>query len=185
MKKYIYPEKQQIMVNTTTLRPALCLDLDGTVRYSKSGEFINEIDDIALYDGVEEVLWRKRDDKYLILGVTNQGGVAYGHKTPTDVERELARTAELFNRNPFHVIEACYHHKKGQIEPYNTRSLLRKPDIGMLVLCEVECFKEGYMIDWAGSLFVGDRPEDQECARNAGIAFRWAWDFFGRPKPGE
>jgi phosphoglycolate phosphatase-like HAD superfamily hydrolase len=30
---------------------------------------------------------------------------------------------------------------------------------------------------------VGDRDEDMECAKNAGMAFQWAWDFFNREKP--
>ena len=171
------------MVSDVILKPALCLDLDGTIRYSKSGEFINTIEDIALFDGIENKLWFYRTEmRFLILGISNQGGVAYGYKTPRDIENEVNATIGLFNNNPFHMIKMCYHHEDGSIEPYNTRSLLRKPNIGMLVLCEHECFENGYMIDWSNSLFVGDRPEDQQCARNAGIAFRWAWDFFGRPK---
>jgi D-glycero-D-manno-heptose 1,7-bisphosphate phosphatase len=69
------------------------------------------------------------------------------------------------------------------VVPYNYRSLLRKPDIGMLALMEYELFDEGYIVDWDNSLFVGDRPEDQECAKRAGLSFHWAWDFFGRPNP--
>jgi D-glycero-D-manno-heptose 1,7-bisphosphate phosphatase len=184
VKTYIYPDRKQVMVSGVELKPALFLDLDGTVRYSSSGEFINHVDDIELFEGVEETLWHWRIGQgFLILGISNQGGVAFGFKTPRDVEKELDRTVELFDKNPFHLIKACYHHGDGKVEPYNTRSLLRKPDIGMLALCENECFDFGYMIDWSKSLFVGDRPEDQECARNAKIPFRWAWDFFGRPKP--
>jgi D-glycero-D-manno-heptose 1,7-bisphosphate phosphatase len=182
-KTYVFPDKKQIMVSDVTLKPALCLDFDGTIRYSMSGEFIDGPDDIELFADVEEKLWRWRDIGYLLLGISNQGGVAYGFKTPHDIENELDATMALFEKNPFHMVKMCYHHEGGKIEPYNTRSMLRKPDIGMLVLCEYECFENGYMIDWANSLFVGDRPEDQECARNAGIAFQWAWDFFGRPKP--
>jgi D-glycero-D-manno-heptose 1,7-bisphosphate phosphatase len=183
-KTYVFPDKKQIMVSDVTLKPALCLDLDGTIRYSMSGKFINEPGDIELFDGVERTLWHWRKGLgYLILGISNQGGVAFGFKTPRDVEKELEATARLFHENPFHMVKMCYHHAEGKVEPYNTRSMLRKPDTGMLVLCEYECFENGYMIDWANSLFVGDRPEDQECARNANIAFQWAWDFFGRPKP--
>lgn len=165
------------------LKPALCLDFDGTIRYSLSGEFINKPEDVALFPDVEEKIWQYRDEGYLICGITNQGGVAYGYKTPSDNDAEIDKTCSLFERNPFHIIKSCLHHPKGSHEPYNHRSLLRKPDVGMLCLCEVEAWEAGYIVDWDHSLFVGDRPEDMECAERAGIHFSWAWEFFGRPNP--
>lgn len=164
------------------IAPALCLDLDGTVRYSKSGTFINGPDDVALYPDVEGRLWEYREKDFLVFGVSNQGGVAYGYKTRQQVLEELDATLTLFTRNPFHLLKMCYHHPEGTVFPYNKRSLLRKPDIGMLALIEFEAIQEGYVVDWDQSLFVGDRPEDEECARNARIPFRWADEFFGRGK---
>lgn len=54
----------------------------------------------------------------------------------------------------------------------------RKPQPGMLLEAM------GYS-GWEQSktLMVGDSPEDQQAAQNAGCDFRWAWDFFGREKP--
>jgi D-glycero-D-manno-heptose 1,7-bisphosphate phosphatase len=180
MKLIVIPREKTIIEVPDEVRPALCLDLDGTVRYSKNGEFINRPEDIDLFDGVEEKIWQYRDDGYLIFGITNQGGVAFGYKTPAGCEAEIEATCNLFERNPFHIIKSSYHHPKGTVEPYNYRSLLRKPDIGMLALCEVDAWQAGYVVDWDRSLFVGDRPEDQECAEWAGIEFRWAGEFFGR-----
>lgn len=171
-------------MKSTDLRPALCLDLDGTIRYSKTGKFISSPDDIALFDGVEKKIWEYRKEGCLVFGITNQGGVAFGIKSVADCEAELAATLALFNKNPFHVVKVCYHHPYGKVEPYNHQSLLRKPDIGMLVLCEVGERRKGYIVDWDRSLFVGDRPEDQQCAANARIDFKWADDFFGRTEEG-
>lgn len=78
------------------------------------------------------------------------------------------------------MVQFSLNHEKGKIEPYKHRSLLRKPDIGMLVLCEVEALKKGIIIDWPNSIFVGDRPEDEECAQRAAIQFIHADVFFGR-----
>jgi D-glycero-D-manno-heptose 1,7-bisphosphate phosphatase len=176
-----YPSKKVATIGPSDVKPALCLDLDGTVRYSKNGEFINKPEDVALFDGVEDEIWEYRDKGYLIFGITNQGGVAYGYKTPKDNSAELDAMIALFERgNPFHLIKACFHHESGTIKPYNHRSLLRKPDIGMLVLCEFEAFEAGYIVDWNNSLFVGDRLEDELCAKNAGIEFQWTNDFFER-----
>lgn len=168
--------------------PALCLDLDGTVRRSKRGEseFINGPDDVELYPGAEEKIWEYRDKGYLIFGLTNQGGVAYGYKTPDQVNAEIDAMFSLFQRSeqgmgPFHSLKSCYHMEGEKASfPYNRRSLLRKPEIGMLVLMEVEAFDGGFLVDWDASLFVGDRLEDQQCAINAQIPFQWAKDFFGR-----
>jgi D-glycero-D-manno-heptose 1,7-bisphosphate phosphatase len=162
------------------VKPALCLDLDGTIRYSKRGPFIHKPEDIVLFDGTEDVIWGFRDKGYLILGVTNQGGVAYGLKKPGDVDDEIEATLRLFERNPFDVIKASLLHPEGRVEPYKHRSLLRKPDIGMLALYEAEFFAKGVVIDWDNSIFVGDRPEDEECAGRAGIEFIWAHEFFNR-----
>jgi len=163
-----------------TVKPALCLDLDGTVRYSKRGDFIHKPEDIALYKGVEDVIWRCRERGYLVLGISNQGGIAYGLKTLRTVEEEIRVTRELFGRDPFDDIQYNPLHPGGRKKPFNLKTLLRKPETGMLAVFEAKMFNRGIIVDWENSLFVGDRPEDEECAQNAGIPFTWANAFFGR-----
>ena len=166
------------------LVPALCLDFDGTIRRSKSGQaFIASPEDIELFPDVERVLWSYRRAEWLICGVTNQGGVAYGYRTPEQVEEENHYTTSLFAENPFHSIIACLSHPDGSIHPYNHRSLWRKPDYGMLAHLEWQALERGVVIDWDQSVVVGDRTEDQEMALRARVEFRWAWDFFGRERP--
>lgn len=170
---------------TTTdvkIMPALCLDLDGTVRYSKNGKFINKPEDIALFEGVEEKLWKYRNNGYLILGISNQGGIAFGIKTYEEERYEIEVMMSLFKESPFHFVKTCPYHPKGTVFPYMYRSLMRKPDYGMLMMLEAEATRNGIVIDWNKSLMVGDRPEDQQCADNASIAFQWAHEFFGREK---
>lgn len=155
------------------IKKALILDIDGTVRRSKSGNiFIKDKDDIELIPGIEDLLMKYRMNGYLVLGVSNQGGVAYGIKTLDYTEEELEATVALFKENPFHSIKACPHHEGGSREPYCHRSLLRKPDVGMLVSHEQEAWRHGYIIDWDHSLFIGDRQEDEECAKNARVPFK-------------
>ena len=155
------------------VKPALCLDFDGTIRRSKSGQtFIKNFQDIELMPNIEKLIWRYRNMGYLILGISNQAGVAHGFKLPMEIESEMDATLKLFKSNPFHMVKFCFHDGKGNIEPYNHRSLLRKPDIGMLALMESEAWQNGFVVDWDKSLFVGDRPEDEECAKRAGIEFK-------------
>lgn len=164
------------------VRPALCLDFDGTIRRSKSGQtFIQNFNDIELMPNIEKIIWRYRNMGWLILGISNQAGVAHGFKLPMEIEHEMDMTFRLFKANPFHIVKFCYHDGKGKIEPYNHRSLLRKPDVGMLAIMESEAWDKGFVIDWDNSLFVGDRPEDERCAKNAGISFRHIDSFLNEP----
>lgn len=174
--------KQVINMKKSTqprgLTPALILDADGTIRRSKSGKkFIDGPDDIELMPGIEERIWHYRNKGYIIIIASNQGGVAHGFKSVSDADKEMEVTMGLFNENPVHIYKQCYHMADGHVEPYCHRSLFRKPDIGMLAEAEVDAYKAGIIIDWDNSLFVGDRPEDEKCAANAGVAYSDINDF--------
>jgi hypothetical protein len=52
----------------------------------------------------------------------------------------------------------------------------RKPGGGMLLALQYFMSKKDEPVDL---LMVGDRPEDQQAAAAAGLAFEWAADFFG------
>jgi D-glycero-D-manno-heptose 1,7-bisphosphate phosphatase len=155
------------------IKKALCLDFDGTIRRSKKDPkgFLQGVEDIELMPGIEEKIMQYKNEDFLILGITNQGGVAFGFKTEEDNEAEISATLKQFKRNPFDLVAYSYQDAKGTVPPYNYRSLLRKPGYGMLAVMEEDARSLGYIIDWDNSLFVGDRPEDEECARAAGIPF--------------
>lgn len=166
----------------TKVVPALLLDWDGTIRVSKSGkQFIENENDIKLIDNIEKIIWRYRQFNYLIIGISNQGAVSYGYKRPSHIEKEASVTLSLFKQNPFHIVKMCYHMEGGSIEPFNHRSMLRKPNIGMLAIAELDAWEAGYMIDWDKSIFVGDRPEDEQCAKNANIRFHHIDEFLTKP----
>jgi D-glycero-D-manno-heptose 1,7-bisphosphate phosphatase len=54
----------------------------------------------------------------------------------------------------------------------------RKPEPGMLI---VAC--NAASVPPEDTLFVGDRPEDQQAAEAAKTPFMWAWQFFGGEPP--
>ena len=165
------------------LRPALVCDLDGTIRYSKGGnKFVEGVQDVAVYPDVEAKLWEYRKNGFLILGVTNQAGVAFGFRTVKQVQNEINHMCEnLFTRDPFHDIVGCHAHPKATDPAWRAPSLARKPHYGMLFQLERNALQHGnFWIDWPNSLMVGDRLEDRQCAERAEVPFMWAWDFFGR-----
>jgi len=156
--------------------PVLFLDLDGTVRESRTGGFIDGPEDVALMEGREDAI-RVWDG--VVAGVTNQGGVAHGHKDLDQVLAENRRTRELFDEDPFATIQFSPFHEQGDHELFGYPSWSRKPDIGMLVMVEQWLMEHmGSMPDRDKSLMVGDRPEDEQCAQNADLPFMWAEEFF-------
>lgn len=161
-------------------KPVLACDLDGTLRYNKDdpGGFINEADEIAFYDGVIEALWLYRDEGWLPVVVSNQGGVAFGHMGKKDLDKqmnkmqELARKADPHGRGwPFLDARMCMYHGKSDDRMYGLRSLNRKPRYGMLAGIENRAKANGVIPMWDDSVVIGDREEDEQMAEAAGLAF--------------
>jgi len=94
-------------------KPALIVDFDNTIRFPKQGKFINGPYDFTLYPGVIEALQQTRDKGWLVFGLTNQGGVAYDHKTPETWEEELQKMIDMSENLgngvwPFHLVRAAF-----------------------------------------------------------------------------
>lgn len=164
----------------------LFLDLDGTVRKTKSGAtFINHPYDQELIPGVEKAISLYHD--YRIVGVTNQGGVAAGYKTLEDCFEEQKITLDLLpqmlmvffctdNGETFYRLSK-YARECGKDPLLSCRSgdygNFRKPNPGMVNFGKTLYPNSEY-------LMVGDRPEDKECAKNAEIPFMWANDWLNQ-----
>ena len=163
----------------------LFLDLDGTVRKSKSGAtFINDPYDQELIDGVEDAIARYHD--YKIIGVTNQGGVIAGHKSLENCFEEQRQTLKLLPQMSLLLFctdngDTMFRLSQRALEMHgmpimtnrsNHFGNFRKPNSGMIV------FGMKYSREKLEEiLMVGDRSEDQECAANANIPFMWAEDW--------
>lgn len=158
----------------------LLLDLDGTVRESASGKtFINQPDDQKLIDGATEAI--ARYPGWTKIGITNQGGVAAGHKSLGDAIAEQHITLQLLPELdwiyfcPTYDGNACW-----KVDRYNSLEIkqffieefgsFRKPGAGMINLALRQ-------FDVEQSLYVGDRPEDEQAATAAGVPFMWAHDW--------
>lgn len=144
-------------------QPVAFVDLDGTVRRSKSGrEFITGTDDIEIIPGADGSLRLLRQAGFYLVAVTNQGGVAFGVKPWVRVEGENQATNDLLNE-VFDLVLACPFHEGGSNE-YAKKTLLRKPAIGMLAVAEWLAFIEGTALDFDRAVMIGDREEDMLCA---------------------
>lgn len=161
-------------------KKALCLDLDGTVRKSRSGrKFIKDKDDVMLYDDMlPKILSDFKERGWLIFGVSNQGAVAHGIKSITEVNAEMEATKNLFPKDTFDDIIYAPAKECWSENDYSQKSLLRKPYYGMLAVLEHKFFTEKQtVVLWEGSVMVGDMNSDLHCARSAGITYLEISDF--------
>jgi D-glycero-D-manno-heptose 1,7-bisphosphate phosphatase len=157
-------------------RPALFVDLDGTVRETLSGR-VHPIkpEDQVLRPGVLERLREYRARGYAVIGVTNQAGVAFGVLSEADVRAINWRLEVELAPGLFDLILYCPYHRYGHVSRYRRESECRKPNPGMAYTA-----RELLGLDLGASLMVGDMEVDSLFAQNAGIpAFFWADDFFG------
>lgn len=153
--------------------PVLYLDLDGTVRQGKDdalGRFVNGPEDVVVFPEAVEMMRRWKSGGGRIIAVSNQGGIALGIVTFAAVEAAMRETHRQTD-GLFDKIAWCSHHPQAkQLEMQ--RCWCRKPTPGLLIESALDLaarhheFYPPYM-----GLMVGDRPEDEECARLAGLDF--------------
>lgn len=160
--------------------PVLYLDIDGTVRQGKDdalGRFVNGPEDVVVFPEAVEMMRRWKAGGGRIAGVSNQGGIALGLVSEATVAAAMVKThrqcEELFD-----LISWCHHHPSAQ-DPEMARCWCRKPSGGAIAEAA-----QGLAAKFSGEIYppymglmVGDRPEDEECAKQAGLDFQWAADW--------
>jgi D-glycero-D-manno-heptose 1,7-bisphosphate phosphatase len=159
--------------------PVLYLDIDGTVREGKDdplGKFVNGPEDVSVFPQATEMMRRWREGGGRIVGVSNQGGIALGI---VSLERVLAAMVETQRQTGglFDKISFCRHHPLAP-KSEMSRCWCRKPSPG-LVIEAAHSLAERYIEYYPPymGLMVGDRDEDEQCARLAGLDFLWAADW--------
>lgn len=158
----------------------LYLDLDGTVRhgFDELGRFVNTPDDVVIFPEALAAMREYKAAGWKICAISNQGGIALGHMSMKVCVQTMTRTyvlcEELFDKISF-----CRHHPEAH-DPYMATCWCRKPRIGQIIECAQDISRKfNGMCPPHLALFVGDRPEDEQCAANAGIRFLWAKDWRG------
>lgn len=158
--------------------PLLCLDLDGTVRHGKDelGHFVNAPEDVVVFPEAIEMMRRWKQGGGRIVAVSNQGGIALGHMSMRICAETMLRTQQLAH-GLFDKIAWCRHHPAAE-QPEMARCWCRKPSPGLLIESALNLARKHDEIypPYMG-LFVGDRDEDEQCARLAGFDFTWAKDW--------
>jgi D-glycero-D-manno-heptose 1,7-bisphosphate phosphatase len=152
--------------------PVLYCDIDGTIRLGKDelGRFVNTFEDVVIFDGVEDLLWKYRALGWRIVGISNQAGIGLGYMSPQACSEAMHHTNRK-TKYAFDRILWCEHRPDEGCK-------CRKPQPGLIAEARAALTKDHMEIyPSEKALFVGDRPEDQECANNAGIRFMWAHEW--------
>lgn len=152
--------------------PVLYLDMDGTVRWGKDelGRFVNTAADVHVFDEVPPMLEMYKTLGWRIVGVSNQGGVALGHMTMANCTEAMIETQKQCG-GAFDKIAWCVHHPDAET-PEMAVCWCRKPKTGLVIESALELAEStGEIYPPHMGLFVGDRPEDAQCAENAGLRF--------------
>lgn len=152
--------------------PVLYCDIDGTIRWGKDelGRFVNTADDVRVFDEVPDLLWRYKKLGWRIIGISNQGGVALGHMTMATCVSAMEETHKQ-TRNAFNKLLWCPHHPYAK-DPEMAVCWCRKPRAGLVIEGALSLSEQtGEIYPPHLGLFIGDRPEDEACAENAGLRF--------------
>jgi len=159
----------------------LLLDLDGTIRETLSGkQYFQHPQDQQIIAGVNNAL-STYTDEWIIVGITNQGGVAAGHKSIQACIKEQQYTLELFSQLkeiyfcPDFEGRKCFRVTRHNVHNHSKTKWsgrYRKPGAGMLNLA---MFRHKHLPQ--NTWYVGDRPEDEAAARRAEVQFQWAKDW--------
>jgi D-glycero-D-manno-heptose 1,7-bisphosphate phosphatase len=138
---------------------AIFLDRDGVINREK-GDYISDPEDFEFNEGIAEALKILSDSGFLIIVVTNQGGIALGKYTHSHVEKlhNILRKELSAVGTELAEIYYCPHH------PTEGRCLCRKP--GSILF---EKAVSRFNIDTTASYMIGDRVRDTQAAEAVGI----------------
>ena len=147
----------------------LLLDVDGTLRKTKSGElFPRSAEDVEILPGRREVLQRWIEEGYSLFFVSNQSGVASGTLSAADADSAFARTIELLDV-PVAEVAYCPH------PAFPAGCFCRKPLPGMGVsLIQRHRLAREHLV------MVGDMDSDRDFARSLGVKYVDAEAFFAK-----
>jgi len=155
----------QIMRRPPPGRPALFLDRDGAI--VEDTGYLHKVDDIVVIAGAAEVIAAANWRSIPVIMVTNQSGIARGYygwdqfkSVQGAIVASLARGGGRID-----AVYACPHHPQGKGILAHPDHPARKPNPGMLLEAA-----SALALDLKSSWLIGDKSDDIEAAKRAGIA---------------
>ena len=162
------------------MRRAAFLDRDGVINIDPG--YVHRIEDFEFVAGTleacAELVWRG----WLLVVVTNQSGIGRGLYTEHDFSVLTNWMRERFAqaRAPLAGVYFCPHHPTDALDGFRRQCTCRKPAPGMLLSAAHEV-----SLDLAQSILFGDKCEDMQAARAAGVRHRVLLGEDGRALPAD
>ena len=138
---------------------ALFLDRDGVINHDP-GDYTVSPEEFIILPTVVDALVMAKSKGYLIIVITNQGGIAkglYTHETVAHIHEILHRTCQGSGVEIKRIFYSPHHPEFGN-------SLTRKPERLL-----IERALALYQIDPSKSVMIGDRERDIQCAQQVGV----------------
>jgi HAD superfamily hydrolase (TIGR01662 family) len=148
---------------------ALILDYDGNLRDVPEGspyQYPTKTEEVKVLPGRKEIIQSYKDKGYLLLGVSNQSGIAKGNLLYATARDCFEHTNKLLGFDIKY--EFCPHHSPPKCFCY-----CRKPSPGLGALLINQ-----YKLNPAECLFVGDQTSDETFAERSGFQFQYTDKFF-------
>ena len=140
------------------MNKAVFLDRDGVINVERG--YTHRLEDFVILPDLVETLQLFLKKGYLLIVVSNQGGVARGLYTQSDIEMLHGFLTKELEKNNIRLSEIyyCLHH------PEVSKCICRKPDSLF-----IEKALARFGIDPGQSYFIGDKDRDVEAAAKAGV----------------
>lgn len=139
---------------------AIFLDRDGVLNHEMN-DYICRVEDFTILEYQIPPLKKLYDEGYLLIIITNQGGLALNRYTEEELHEMHHRLYSKYEELGAKFTHAyyCKHHPS-----VSGDCACRKPKSGMLL----EAIST-YNIDPELSVMIGDKPRDVEAANGAGV----------------
>jgi D-glycero-D-manno-heptose 1,7-bisphosphate phosphatase len=160
------------------MRRAAFLDRDGVINVDPG--YVHRIEDFEFVAGTLEACAHLVRRGWLLVVVTNQSGIGRGLYTERDFSLLTDWMRERFAEAaaPLAAVYFCPHHPTDALDRFRIQCACRKPEPGMLLAAAREL-----SLDLEQSILFGDKCEDMQAARAAGIAHRVLLGKDGRAVP--
>ncbi len=141
------------------MNKAVFLDRDGVINFER-GDYCRNINDFIVNDGILQSIKLFRNNNYLVIVITNQGGIAKSLYTISDVLKMHKHLQDRLDKLNAQITDIyfCPHHDS------ISKCLCRKPD--SLLFEKAIAY---YDVDVSKSYMIGDSERDIIAAQKVGV----------------
>lgn len=143
------------------MQKAIFLDRDGVLLNDAGHYYIYKTDDIVINNGVIDALKRLTDMGFLLIVISNQGGIAKQIYTKRDVEKIHIKLKQQFETEGIDIKEYYYCPHHSDVE----KCLCRKPEPLL-----IEKALARFNIDPNRSYMIGDNKRDIDAGKQVGLS---------------